>query len=185
MGSALLLAEGSDLLSGLAAASRGEPMLLPDSLLLGTAAFLIVFSIAGGAMLWPIAGRIDRRDKAAAEKFATDLARFDREGRTRDKARRADVMRARSRWEADARALRPAAPHWTSWAVPLLAALVLAGAAAALAPGALPRWLSMRGYRPCETLDAVRWVHTRRGPGEVPQFGWALPSDCPAAVPGR
>jgi hypothetical protein len=60
LGSLLLLVEGSDLISAIGAAHRREPLLLPESLLLGTAAFFGAFSISAAAILWPIIGRMDQ-----------------------------------------------------------------------------------------------------------------------------
>jgi len=60
LGSLLLLVEGSDLISAIGAAYRREPLLLPESLLLGTTAFFGTFSISAAALLWPIIGKIDQ-----------------------------------------------------------------------------------------------------------------------------
>ncbi len=183
IGSILMLAEASDLFGAVAAVSRGEPALLPEDIFVGTAAFMAAFSISAGVLFWPIAGAIERRNKAAAEKLAADLARFQREGRTRDKARRAVVMRERAQWQAESKVSPIASPHWAGWAGALLAALLISGIAAAVAPGLFPRWLSSRGYEPCEALDATRWLQTRHSRGEIQQSGWALPGDCPTTPP--
>jgi len=60
LGSLLLLVESSYLISAIGAANRREPLPLPESLLLGTAAFFGTFSISAAAILWPIIGRIDQ-----------------------------------------------------------------------------------------------------------------------------
>ena len=182
-GSAFLVLEASDLPGAVGAAVRGEPLRLPEGLVVGSAAFFAVFSIVAGALLWRTAGRADQHAKASAERIGAELARFQREARTRDKTRRAEVMRARTQWEKEQKAQAPdrAGRQWAGWGGPLLAALVAGGIAAGWAPRVFPHWLGTRGYEPCEALDETRWVRTRHGRREVQQFGWALPRDCPAA----
>ncbi len=182
LGSAVLVLETSDLTGAVDAAFRGVPLVLPEPLLVGTAAFFAVLAVVAGGLLWPVAARTDRRDKAAAERIGAELARFQREVRTRDKARRAEVMRARSLWEKERQqGAAPPPGGWARWAGPLLAGVVAAGFAAAWAPGVFPDWLRTRGYEPCGTLDESRWVRTRHGLREIRELGWALPQDCPAA----
>lgn len=182
LGSVFLILDSSNLPEAVDAAIKGEPLLLPEGVLLGTAAFFAVFALVGGALFWPIASRIDRQDAARADRIAADLIRFQREGRTRDKARRAEVERARSQWakDLDGSAADAAARQWAGWSRALLAGFAVAGIAAAWAPEVFPTWLAGRGYAPCATLDESRWVRTRRGRSEVHLSGWAQPQDCPA-----
>ena len=187
IGSIWLLLESSELPAAISAVSRGEPVLLPEDLLLGVAAFFGVLALSTAVFFWRMAGAIDRRDSVAAEQLAADLLRFRRESRTRDKARRAEVMRERSRWAAGARQQGAGgSPGRAAWVGALLAVFVISGIAAALAPTLPPRWLRSNGYAPCPALDETRPIQTRQSRGEVRQVGWALPGDCPTTgVPGR
>lgn len=179
IGSGLWLIEGSDLASAAVAAFRHEPLLLPEDMFLGTMVFFAVLSVSAAGFLWPLFGKLERREAAVAAELAA-LARSRREGRSRGKARRAEMMQEAQRRDAEPGRGGPhrAGPHWASWAGAFAAALAISALAAALAPDILPRWLRARGYEPCASIDATRWIRTRQSQAEIGQSGWALPRDC-------